>query len=161
VNVRPAELTDADSIAAIYNVEVLQSTATFDLETRSVPEQRRWLQERSGAHVVLVADVDGEVLGFASLSPFRERPAYKTTVESSVYVHRDHRGVGVARSLMENLIDTARAHGFHTVIARISGDQAPSLSLHESLGFESIGVEKQVGRKFGKWLDVSVMQVML
>lgn len=161
MNVRPAELTDAESIAAIYNVEVLETTATFDLETRSVPDQRRWLQDRSGAHIVLVAEVEGEVVGFSSLSPFHARPAYKTTVESSVYVHRDHRGQGVARSLMEKLIDTARVHGFHTIIARISDGQTPSLSLHESLGFEAVGVEREVGRKFGRWLDVSIMQVML
>ena len=87
MRVRTAALDDAEAIAAIYNVEVLETTATFDLEPRTLDAQRRWLLERSGAHVVLVAESDdGEVIAFASLSPYKERPAYSTTVESSVYV---------------------------------------------------------------------------
>jgi len=162
VRVRTAALDDAQAIAALYNVEVRETTATFDLEPRSVEAQRRWLQERSGAHVVLVAESDdGEVIGFASLSPYKERPAYSTTVESSVYVHRETRGQGVGRELMAEVLETARSHGFHSIIARIADSQQPSLALHNSLGFELIGVEREVGRKFGRWLDVSVMQVML
>lgn len=162
MRVRTAALDDAEAIAAIYNVEVLETTATFDLEPRPVEAQRRWLLERSGAHVVLVAESDdGEVIAFASLSPYKQRPAYSTTVESSVYVHRDFRSQGVARELMAELLETARSHGFHSAVARISDSQEPSLALHESLGFALVGVEREVGRKFGRWLDVSVMQVML
>lgn len=161
VLVRPAVTSDAEAIAAIYNIEVLETTATFDLEVRSLEAQRRWLDDRSGAHVVLVAEREDSVAGFASLSPFHNRPAYKTTVESSVYVHRDHRSRGVAVTLMNELLDTARSHGFHTVIARISASQEASFALHEKLGFELVGVEREVGRKFGRWLDVAIMQVML
>ena len=162
MRVRSAALEDAQAIASIYNLEVEETTATFDLEPRSIDAQRRWLQERSGAHVVLVAESDqGEVIAFASLSPFKARPAYSTTVESSVYVRRDSRGRGVARELMTELLETARSHGFHSAIARIADSQAPSLALHDSLGFQLVGVEREVGRKFGRWLDVSVMQVML
>lgn len=162
MHVRPAELADAEAIAAIYNVEVLESTATFDLTPRSIDEQRTWQIERSGAHAVLVAvDDDGTVSGFASLSPFRARPAYSTTVESSVYVSVAHRRHGIARLLMIDLIATAQSHGFHSIIARIADSQQASLELHEQMGFELVGVEREVGRKFGRWLDVSVMQVLL
>ncbi len=161
MRVRSAEIGDAEAIAAIYNPEVLETTATFDLEPRTVEQQRAWLRERSGAHLVLIAEVDDEVVGFASLSPFRSRPAYATTVESSVYVHRSHRGEGIAVALMEELLDSARSHGFHSAIARIADSQEPSLALHERMGFELVGVEREVGRKFGRWLDVSVMQRLL
>ena len=124
MHVRPAELADAEGIAAIYNVEVLESTATFDLTPRTLEQQRTWQIERSGAHAVLVAiDDTSELAGFASLSPFRARPAYSTTVESSVYVSREHRRRGIARLLMIELIATAKSHGFHSVIARIADSQ--------------------------------------
>lgn len=162
MQVRPAELADAEAIAAIYNVEVLESTATFDLTPRSLEEQRTWQIERSGAHAVLVAvDERSTIAGFASLSPFRSRPAYSTTVESSVYVATTHRRQGIARLLMIDLIATAESHGFHSIIARISDSQNASRELHEAMGFELVGVEREVGRKFGRWLDVSVMQVLL
>jgi phosphinothricin acetyltransferase len=164
VRIRPAELTDAEEIAAIYNREVLGSTATFDLVPRSITDQRSWLLERSGAHAVLVAEHAAdplEIAGFASLSPFRSRPAYSTTVESSVYVHEDHRRKGIARLLMIDLLATAQSHGFHAIIARIADSQAGSLALHEDMGFNLVGVEREIGRKFGRWLDVSVMQVLL
>ncbi len=163
MRIRPAELSDAEAIAEIYNREVLGSTATFDLVPRSIDDQRSWLIERSGAHAVLVAEESDplDIAGFASLSPFRSRPAYSTTVESSVYVHHDHRRKGVARELMVDLIATAQSHGFHSMIARIADSQAPSLALHEAMGFELVGVEREIGRKFGRWLDVSVMQVLL
>jgi len=115
---------------------------------------------------VLVADTDddgapGELAGFASLSPFRSRPAYSTTVESSVYVPHEHRRKGVAHDLMVDLIATAQSHGFHSMIARIADSQDASLALHTKMGFELVGVEREIGRKFGRWLDVSVMQVLL
>ena len=101
MQVRPAALDDAEAIAAIYNLEVVETTATFDLEPRSIQAQREWLQARTGAHVVLVAVTKSDgLLGFASLSPYKDRPAYSTTVESSVYVRRDARGRGVAKALI-------------------------------------------------------------
>src|SRR5690606_29026794 len=105
---------DAAAICGIYNPEVLESTVTFDLVARTLDEQRQWLRARSGAHAVLVAeDEAGEVVGFASLSPYKERPAYSTTVEDSVYVRRDAQGQGVGRLLLGELLATASSHGFH------------------------------------------------
>ena len=158
---RPAEVHDAEAISVIYNAEVVGSTATFDMVPRTIDEQRDWILERSGALAVLVA-VDAEVIvGYASLSKFRDRPGYSTTVETSVYTHEDHRRKGVAKLLMTELMETAKSHGFHTLIARISDSQDASLKLHEHLGFRLVGVEQEIGRKFGRWLDVSVMQVIL
>lgn len=161
MKIRPATAADAEATAAIYNREVLESTVTFDLVTRTIDQQREWLDARSGALEVIVAEIDGAVAGFASLSPFRDRPAYRPTVENSVYVHADHRGRGVGKALMEAIVDIAAARGFHSVIARIVGDHDASIALHRSVGFELVGVEREVGRKFGRWLDVAVMQKML
>jgi L-amino acid N-acyltransferase YncA len=161
VEIRLAEVGDAEAIRAIYNHEVLRSTVTFDLRPRSLEEQEQWLVARSGAHAVIVA-VDGdEVVGFGSLSPFRERPAYSTSVEDSIYVRGDQRGTGVGRALLEELIKLATQHGFHTVLARIVGGHEASIALHEAVGFEVVGTEREVGRKFGRWLDVMVMQRLL
>jgi phosphinothricin acetyltransferase len=159
--VRLAQATDAEAIRAIYNLEVLESTVTFDLVPRSHDDQRDWLAAHSGAHPAVVA-VDGdEVAGFGALSPYKDRPAYSTTVEDSVYVHRDWRRKGVGRLLLGELLDLATTHGFHAVIARIVGDHQASIGLHEHCGFTFVGVEKEVGRKFGRWLDVVELQRLL
>jgi L-amino acid N-acyltransferase len=141
---------------------VTTSTVTFDLVPRSLEEQREWLTARSGAHAVVVAEDESDgVVGFASLSPWGKRPAYATSVEDSVYVHPDHRGRGIGRQLLGELLDVARAHGFHAVFARIADGREGSVSLHRSFGFEVVGTEREVGRKFGRWLDVVVMQLLL
>lgn len=154
-------MNDAEAIRRIYNLEVTTSTVTFDMVPRTLEEQQAWLIDRSGAHAVLVAEADGEIWGFASLSPFRERAAYNTTVEDSVYVDRDRQGQGVGKALLAALVDTATSHGFHSVVARIVGGHEASIALHASLGFAHVGVEKEVGRKHRKWLDVVIMQKML
>jgi len=161
VLLRLARPDDADAILEIYNAEVLGSTVTFDLRPRSLAEQQEWLAARAGALAVVVAEEDGEVGGFASLSLYRDRPGYSTTVEDSVYVHADRRGTGLGRALLNEIVDVATRQGFHTVMARIVGHHEASIELHRSLGFEVVGVEREVGRKFGKWLDVVLMQRML
>lgn len=161
MQIRPATLDDAEAIRAIYNHEVLTGTATFDTSPRTVEEQRRWLADRSGAHVVLVAEEGTGLLGYGSLSQFHPRPAYRTTVESSVYVAPAHQGKGVGRALLDQLVVTATDHGFHTVIARIADRNEASVALHTACGFELAGVEREVGRKFGRWLDILVMQRIL
>ncbi len=159
--VRLAHIADAEAIRAIYNQEVVESTVTFDIVPRSHDEQREWLNAHAGAHPAVVAVNDDEVIGFGSLSPYKDRPAYSTTVEDSVYVHRDRRGQGVGRLLLNELLSLATKHGFHAVIARIVGDHEASIALHQTCGFTLVGVEKQVGRKFGRWLDVVELQRLL
>ena len=158
---RLATLDDAEPIREIYNLEVNTSTATFDLVPRTIEEQRAWQAARSGAHAVLVAEEGGEIAGFGSLSQWRDRPAYATTVEDSVYVHRAHQGRGIGRALLAELVATATAHGFHACMARIVGGHESSIALHRSCGFEIVGTEREVGRKLNRWLDVVLMERML
>jgi L-amino acid N-acyltransferase len=165
MHTRLATIDDAATIREIYNREVETSTVTFDLVPRSLTQQRAWLSARTGAFAVVVAEVDTDdgtvVTGFGSLSPYRDRPAYTTSVEDSVYVHRDHQGRGVGKLLLAELLRVATAHGFHAVFARVVGGHEASIGLHRSLGFEVVGTEREVGRKFGQWLDVVVMERLL
>ncbi|HXW81553.1 MAG TPA: GNAT family N-acetyltransferase [Acidimicrobiales bacterium] len=161
--IAPATPAHAEDTRAIYNREIETGTATFEMSPRTVADQLEWIAEHSGIHPAIVAVVANEVgeprvVGFGSLSPYRPRPAYSTTVEDSVYVAEEFQGVGVGRALLEELLRLAEAHGFHAVIARISGDNDASVALHVGCGFEMIGTEKEVGRKFGRWLDVVCMQ---
>jgi L-amino acid N-acyltransferase len=162
MELRLATLDDAEAIREIYNVEVTTSTATFDLVPRTLEAQREWMASRSGAHAVVVAvDETGLVRAFGSLSPWRDRPAYSTSVEDSVYVHRDHHGQGLGKAVLTELVDTAVRHGFHACMARIVGGHEASIALHRSCGFEIVGTEREIGRKFGKWLDVVLMERLL
>ncbi len=166
MHIRPADVSDAAAIMAIYNPVVATSTATFDLTPRSLADQRAWLEDRSGARIVLVAVDDDEqgvevVAGYAALSPYRDRAAYSTTVEDSVYIAEAFQGQGVGRQLLAALVETARAHGFHAMMARIVSDHGASIALHSACGFEIIGHEREVGRKFGRWLDVTLMERLL
>lgn len=159
MHIRLVRPSDAEPIRAIYNVEVLGSTATFDLRPRTPEEQQAWMAEHRGPHAAIVAVDDGEqVLGFGSLSVFRDRPAYATTVENSVYVDEASRGAGLGRALLDELVVLAGQHGFHTMIARVGGGNEASIALHLACGFQMVGVEQEVGRKFNRWLDVSVLQ---
>lgn len=161
MRLRLAASGDAEAIRAIYNREVTGGTATFDVVPRTAAEQLAWLARHQGAHPAVVA-VDGEtVLGFGSLSPFRDRHAYATTVEDSVYVDHARRGAGVGRAVLEELLGLAVQHGFHAVIARIVGQNEPSIALHRGCGFELVGTEREVGRKHGRWLDVVELQRLL
>jgi phosphinothricin acetyltransferase len=172
LTIRLATVADAEDIRTIYNHEVLNTTATFDLVPRTLTEQQEWLQERSGAFAAIVAHdepslpssetpIGGPVVGFASLSPYKERAAYRTSVEDSVYVRRDRAGQGIGRMLLTSLLDIASSSGFHTVFARIEASGEASRALHAKCGFELVGVERETGRKFHRWLDVALMQRML
>jgi phosphinothricin acetyltransferase len=174
MRIRLAELADAEAIRAIYNVEVADSTNTFDMVPRTRAEQEAWILEHSGVHPAVVAIEPPEagvpglaganveiVLGFGSLSPFRERSGYSATAENSVYVDRTQRGRGVGRALLAELLVLASRHGFHSVIARIAGHNETSIGLHTAAGFELVGVEREVGRKHRQWLDVVELQRLL
>jgi phosphinothricin acetyltransferase len=183
MRIRLAAPGDAEAIRAIYNVEVLDSTNTFDMVARTKEQQAAWLLEHQGVHPAIVAvdapgtarpaaagqghggavaGANGEiVLGFGSLSPFRDRSGYAATAENSVYVDRAQRGKGVGRALLDELVTLASAHGFHSVIARIAGHNETSIGLHRATGFELVGVEREVGRKHRQWLDVVELQRLL
>ena len=161
MEVRPATIDDAEAIRTIYNVEVTGSVHVFDLVPRTLAEQQAWLADHSGVHPAIVAVEGGAVAGFGSLSPFRPRPAYSTSVEDSIYVAAGHRGRGVGKQLLVELLRLAGDYGFHAVFGRIVGHNEVSIAVHRSCGFELVGVEKEVGRKFGQWLDVVEMQRLL
>jgi L-amino acid N-acyltransferase YncA len=176
MHIRLAAPGDAEAIRAIYNVEVLHSTNTFDMVARTEEEQAAWLLEHRGVHPAIVAvepgapgapgtdraGADNEiVLGFGSLSPFRERSGYAGTAENSVYVDRSQQGRGIGRALLAELLTLASAHGFHSVIARIAGHNETSIGLHRAAGFELVGIEREVGRKHRQWLDVVELQRLL
>jgi L-amino acid N-acyltransferase YncA len=152
---------DAEAIRSIYNPFVESSTVTFDLVPRTLEEQRAWIEARDGSHAALVAELDGVIVGFGSLSPYRDRPAYAPTVEDSVYVDPDRQGAGVGKALLGGLVDTARDHGFHSLMARIVGGHDASIALHLGAGFAVVGTEREVGRKLGRWLDVVLLQRLL
>ena len=161
MTIRTAEIGDAEAIRQIYNHEVENTTATMDLVPRTLADQQDWLAARSGAFATIVAVLEGEVVGFASLSPYKERAAYRPTVEDSVYVRRDLGGRGIGKALLTAVIDLAAASGFHSVMARIEASGTASRALHASCGFREVGVEVEVGRKFNRWMDMVLMQKLL
>jgi phosphinothricin acetyltransferase len=173
MQIRLAGPADGEAIRAIYNVEVLGSTNTFDMVARTKAEQEAWLDEHRGVHPAIVAVEEASVteghvgaggqivVGFGSLSTFRERTAYSATCENSVYVDQAHRGKGIGRALLAELLSLASAHGFHSVIARIAGNNETSVQLHRNAGFEIVGIEREVGRKHRQWIDVVELQRLL
>ena len=161
LNIRRATLGDAPTIREIYNHEVEHETSTFDLVPRTIEVQQAWIAERSGAFAVVVATQNEHVVGFGALSEYRDRPAYSTSIEDSVYVSRTHSRQGIGRAILVHLLDEATASGFHTVMARIGTSGAASRALHQACGFTLVGIEREIGRKFGRWLDVAIMQCIL
>ncbi len=160
--IRDAGPGDAGAIAAIYNDAVLATTAIWNEVTVDAANRRDWMAGRQAAGFpVLVAEVEGAVAGYASYGPFRAFDGYRGTVEHSVYVAGPMRGRGLARALMGALIDRARAQGLHVMVAGIEAGNAPSIALHRSLGFSEPLVLREVGQKFGRWLDLALMELRL
>jgi phosphinothricin acetyltransferase len=158
--IRKAEDSDQEAIMGIYNEAVENTTATFDTELRSFEKQLSWFKAHKKNHPVLVAEKEKQVVGWASLSPWSDRCAYDATVEISVYVHHAYRSSGIGSQLMKAVIEEGRLQKNHTVISRITEGNEASIKLHEKLGFQHIGTMKEVGFKFGKFLDVQLMQLM-
>lgn len=161
MDIRAASPADQPRILEIYNREVLVSTATYDTVPRTDAEQRAWFAVHGSDYPVLVADMDGKVVGWAALSPWSDRAAYSRTVEVSAYVDEEHRGKGVGRRLLNALIDAGRARGYHVLLARISADNEGSVRLHARLGFSVAGTLREVGEKFGRTLDVCIMELII
>jgi len=159
--IRLATAADLEAINAIYNHYVLNSTCTYQTEPSTVAEREAWFAAHGESHTVTVLEIDGQVLGWGSLSRFHPRAAYGQTVENSIYLRHDtlHKGLGSA--LLADLIERAKMLGLHTIIAGISADQTPSVELHRKFGFVEVARLKEVGYKFEQWLDVLYMQLML
>ncbi|NCV76049.1 N-acetyltransferase family protein [bacterium] len=162
LRIRRALVSDAAAICEIYNHEVQFETSTFDLVPRTLETQEAWITARSGAFSAIVAVTpEDEVVGFGALSEYRDRAAYSTSVENSVYVKRDLGRRGIGRLILTTLLEQAADTGFHVVMARIEASGTASRALHESCGYTLVGIEREIGRKFGKWLDVALMQCVL
>jgi phosphinothricin acetyltransferase len=156
--VRPATLADLEAINDIYNHYVLTSTATYQLDPEPLEGRERWFASHDAQHPVLVATIAGRVVGWGSLSPFHPREAYSRTVEDSVYLHHDFHRRGIGSLLLAELLRLGGEHGHRAVIALIDSEQAASVAFHERHGFAQVGHLKEVGFKFGRWLDVVYMQ---
>ena len=160
--IRLATAADLPVINDIYNYYVPRSTCTYQLEPETLEGRRTWFANHPpDRYPVTVAALDGQIVGWSSLSKFRDRAAYDPTVEASVYIHHNHHRRGIGRALLVDLIERARAIGYHSLIGGASADQAASIALQESLGFQHVGRFKEVGYKFGRRLDVVFMQLML
>jgi L-amino acid N-acyltransferase YncA len=161
IDIRIAELADLEAITEIYNEAILTTTATFDTEPKTTAERLAWFQAHDERHPILVAVDGGKVAGWSSLSKWSDRRAYDDTAETSFYVRSEFRGRGIGRKLKEATIEEARRLGFYTLIARVAEGSEESLHLNQSVGFVLVGTLKEVGRKFGRLLDVHILQKML
>jgi phosphinothricin acetyltransferase len=159
--IRPATARDNAAIAAIWNHEVLQTTATSDTVPRDGEAQRAWLAAHGPRHPVIVATEGEDVVAFGALTPYRPKPSFARTVENSVYVKDGWRGKGLGGLVLARLLELARAHGHHSVIARVTGANAASLALHARHNFTPVGHEREVAFKHGIWLDVVTLQRVL
>ena len=157
------EADHADAILAILNDAIVNSTALYDYVPRPPEAMKAWFAAKraGGFPVVGAVDERGALAGFASYGTFRAFPAYKYTVEHSVYVHKDHRGQGLGKVLIGELIQRARAANLHALVGCIDASNAGSIALHKSLGFAHSGTFPQVGFKFGRWLDAAFYQLLL
>ncbi len=162
MHIRPAGPADAEAIAAIYNHAVRETTATFDTEQKTAEDRRKWLATRRPEHPVLVAeDASGSVVGWGALSPWSDRCSYRGTVEMSVYVDPTKLRRGIGSALAKALLAGAPARGIHVVLSRICTENAASMAMSEQLGFTFVGTMHDVGRKFDRWLDVALFELIL
>lgn len=162
MQVRDARAADAEAIAAIYNDAVLNTTAIWNDVTVDAGDRAEWIAQRQGSGFpVLVATDGGDVVGYATYGSFRPHDGFRHTVEHSVYVRGDQRGSGIGGTLMAQLIERARENGVHVMVAAIESGNAGSLRLHERFGFVETGRMPEVGTKFGRWLDLVLLQLAL
>jgi phosphinothricin acetyltransferase len=159
-DIRKAVLTDVPAITEIYNEAILTTSATFDTEPKTVIDRKKWFKAHGPRNPVIVAEIDGNVIGWASLSEWSTRCAYADTVELSLYIKETFRNRGIGKLLMQAVLGEGKKAGLHTVISRITGGNDVSINLHHQFDFKDIGVMKEVGNKFGTLLDVYMLQKM-
>jgi L-amino acid N-acyltransferase YncA len=162
VVIRHANATDLPAILDIYNHAIINTTAVYQEDVHTLPMREAWFIDKlKHGHPVFVATEANNVIGFSTYGPFRNWPGYRFTVEHSVYVHYNYQGKGVGRLLLQSIIDHARNKGMHALIAGIDSESAGSLRLHQLMGFVEVAHFKQVGFKFGRWLDLKFLQLIL
>jgi L-amino acid N-acyltransferase YncA len=162
ITIRPALEADLPAILEIYNHVILNTTAVYQYVPQTLEMRKVWYDAKvKDGYPLFVAEEEGRVVGLSTYGPFRAWAAYKYTVENSVYVAEGHRGKGIARLLMEPLIEAARRQGYHAIIASIDATNDASIRLHRSFGFEEVAHFRQVGYKFGRWLDLKFLELLL
>ena len=162
IKIRPYKTEDTQAILDIINHNILHSTALYDYNIRSYEQQQNILEEKISKNFpVIVAELNGNVVGFGMYSEFRFREAYKFTVEHSVYVNEAFHGKGIGKVLLQELISLARKQKLHTMIAVIDAENQGSVEFHEKFGFKTVGIIKESGIKFERWLDSVFMQLIL
>jgi len=162
IKIRPYKTDDTQPILEIINHNILYSTALYDYNIRTYEQQQAILEEKINKNFpVIVAELNGKVVGFGMYSEFRFREAYKFTVEHSVYVNEDFHGKGIGKLLLQELINLARKQKLHTMIAVIDSENQSSVTFHEKFGFKTVGIIKESGYKFDRWLDSVFMQLIL
>jgi len=160
--IREACEADVAAFLTIYNQVILHTTAVYAYEPQTLEARAAWYRDKlASGYPVFVAEESGQVIGFSSYGPFRAWPAYKYTIENSVYVAEGQRGKGVGKLLIQPLIDSARAKGYHAIIAGIDSSNDASLRLHASFGFVEVAHFREVGYKFGRWLDLTFLELLL
>lgn len=160
--IRDATEQDLPAILDIYNEVILNTTSIYSEQPHTLQMRTTWFNERKAANFpVIVAEFDGTIIGFASYGHFRVWPCYRFTVEHSVYIHTDHRGKGVSKIFLKEIITHAKNAGMHALIAGIDSENDISLKLHQSFGFVQVARFKEVGFKFGRWLDLIFMELLL
>ena len=160
--VRKAEERDLPELLEIYNYEVLNGVATLDLHEKTLDDRRKWFLAHTGSHRIIVAEIDGKAVGYASLSPYREKEAYKSTVELSIYVDVNFRRRGIAKALMGEILEIARNDkSLHTVVSVITSGNEASEKLHKDFGFTFCGTLREVGFKSGSYRDIDNFELIL
>jgi L-amino acid N-acyltransferase len=162
IQIRTATEADLPGILAIYNEVILNTTAVYNYQAHTLEMRAAWLAEKKQQGMpVFVAEENGRILGFSAIGPFRAWAAYKYTVENSIYVDAAQRGRGLGKLLLEPLISSARQLGLHTIVAGIDATNEQSIGLHKKYGFTEVARFREVGYKFGRWLDLVFLQLVL
>lgn len=162
IQIRPAIVEDLPAILSIVNHAILHTTAIYDYDAKTLEQQQVWWDEKQAANFpVIVAENNGTVTGFGTYGTFRYKVGYRFTVEHSVYVAENHIGKGIGKLILSHLIASAKAQNYHTMIGVIDASNAGSIAFHQKFGFVETGVLKEVAYKFDKWLDASLMQLIL
>jgi len=160
VTIRKATIIDLSAITQIYNDAIVNTVATFDAQPKTMKEQKKWFDSHDAKHPIIVAKIGGDVIGWASLSDWSDRCAYSDTAELSIYIKKEHQGKGAGKKLISASLRQGKSVGLHTIVARIESSNKVIIHVLKNFGFIRIGVMREVGRKFGRLLDVVIMQII-
>jgi phosphinothricin acetyltransferase len=158
IKIRKATINDLQGITKIYNEAIEKTVATFDTQPKTMKEQKKWFEDHGSKNPILVVEENNDIVGWAALSKYSTKCAYSDFAEISLYIKEDRQGEGIGKQLIKKIVDEGEKAGLHALIARITEGNKISIILHESVGFQHVGILKEAGYKFGKRLDVYLME---